>query len=223
MIAHMFRPNTRFLFSLLFLAALFALAGCGQIGQEVTPTLVIPAVVPTMPPTAVPPTPTLLPTNAPATVTPPPTPCAFAVLPALAAAYNEDDLGCPTSAGLEATSTAYAPFEGGQMLWRGDTDTIYVLNNDGGWTSYPNQWREGDPEYTCGEENSPPTPVRGFGRVWCEQPGVREAMRAVTAYEIGDNASPVQDFDGGTILSAPWGSLFVFRSSGNWQRVEVGE
>lgn len=200
------------------------LAGCGQAPGEAVPTQAQPAILPTAAPampTVVPPAPTLPPTLLAPTATPAPTPCAHSVLPALAAAYDAGSLGCPTGAGMEATNSAYAPFEGGQMLWRGDSDTIYVLNNDGSWAAYPNEWREGDPAFSCGEENNPPTPVRGFGWVWCERPGVRETMGAVRAAEIGDNASPVQDFDGGTILAAPWGSLFVFRvQGGTWERVD---
>ena len=137
-------------------------------------------------------------------------------------AWSADELGCPITSGAAAINTAYAPFEGGQMLWRGDTDNIYVLFNDGRWASYRNTWREDDPEYTCGERNSPPTPVRGFGRVWCEQPGVRETLGAVTAAEIGDDGSAVQDFVNGAILAAPFGGLFVFEGEdGTWRLVEV--
>lgn len=108
------------------------------------------------------------------------------------------------------------------MLWRGDTDTIYVLYNDGRWESYPNEWQQSAQEFSCGEENSPPTPIRGFGRVWCDHPAVREALGPVTALEIGDNASAIQDFGNGTILVAPFGSRFIFiNETGMWRRVDV--
>lgn len=107
------------------------------------------------------------------------------------------------------------------MLWRGDTDTIYVLFNDGRWESYPNEWREGDPEYSCGEANSPPTPLRGFGRVWCDHPEVSARLGAVTASEIGDNASAVQEFVNGMIMVAPFGARFVLvGEDGTWRRVD---
>jgi len=140
---------------------------------------------------------------------------------ALATAWNIEELGCPITPGAAAISTAYAPFEGGQMLWRGDTDVIYVLYNDGRWASYPNTWREGDPIFTCGEEDPAITPIRGFGRVWCDYPDVGESLDAVTAAEIGDGASAVQDFTNGTILAAPFDSLFVFvGEDGVWRRVD---
>ncbi len=153
--------------------------------------------------------------------TPRPTPCGLAIQPDLVDAWSRLELGCPITPGETAVHTAYAPFAGGQMLWRGDTDTVYVLFNDGTWASYPNTWREGDPAFTCGEENPLTTPVRGFGRVWCEHPDVRSALGAATAAEIGDSGSTVQEFVNGTILVAPFGRPFVLvGEDGVWRRVE---
>jgi hypothetical protein len=88
-------------------------------------------------------------------------------------------------------------------------------------TAYPNEWREGDPEFTCGDPDPLVTPIRGFGRVWCDHASVREALGAATAVEIGDNASVVQDFGNGTILIAPFGRPFVLvGEDGVWRRVE---
>jgi len=149
------------------------------------------------------------------------TPCQIPVQAGLADAWDIELLGCPITPGTAATNTAYAPFEGGQMLWRGDTDTIYVLTDDGRWISFPNMWREGDPIFTCGEEDPAITPIRGFGRVWCDNPGIRGALDNVTAAEIGDSASAVQDFVNGTILAAPFGDLFIFvGEDGVWRRVD---
>lgn len=156
-----------------------------------------------------------------ATAQPSPTPCQLAIQPDLASAWNVEELGCPITPGESIVATAYAPFEGGQMLWRGDNGTIYVLTHDGRWTSYPNEWQTGDPEFTCGEENSPPTPVRGFGRVWCDHLDVRDTLGAVTAAEIGDSASVVQDFINGSILIAPFGGVFVLvGEDGVWRLVD---
>lgn len=198
------------------------LFACANPPEDIIPTLAPTALLspastattPTAQPanTAVPPTATPLPS---------PTPCQYAVQPDLIAAWSPDELGCPITPGSAAINTAYAPFEGGQMLWRGDTDTVYVLTNDGRWMSYANEWQPGDPEYACGEESSPPTPLRGFGRVWCDHPDVRDALGAVTAAEIGDSAGVVQEFVNGTILTAPFGSLFVFVGEDSvWRQVE---
>lgn len=211
-----------------WLLVVLILAGCG--GQETLPELAPTAVVAQTPLVATPaataalPTPTTAPTKTAAptpTIPPPkPTPCQLPALPTLLPAWSDIEVGCPISPGQTGISTAYVPFEGGQMLWRGDNAAIYVVTNDGRWQRYDDLWREGDPEYTCGEASSPPTPVRGFGRVWCDNPDVREALGAVTAYELGDSAGSAQEFVNGTLLAAPDGSLFVFvGETATWRRV----
>lgn len=203
----------------LTLFCLFALPGCDTADP-------LPTVAATIAPLAA--TPTLIATSSPTVAPPPsptpqpsPTPCGLPLQPDLTDAWRPGELGCPITPGEAAISTAYAPFEGGQMLWRGDTDAIYVLTHDGRWASYPNEWREGDPEYTCGRPDPTLTPVRGFGRVWCDHVEVREALGAPSAEEIGDNASAVQDFGNGTILVAPFGGVFVFvNEDATWRRVE---
>ena len=179
--------------------------------QSATPTAVL-----TLAPTK-----TLFPTaTLTASPTTQPTPCPYAVLPALELAYLAIELGCPLNPGRDPLSTAYAPFVGGQMLWREDNAVIYVLANDGRWAQYDDLWREGDAEFTCGEPANPPTPVRGFGRVWCDQPAVRQGLGAATAAEIGDAGGQAQDFVNGMILAAPDGSLFVLvGEAATWRRV----
>lgn len=218
--------NYRFMNAwVLFTLMVIGLAACNGQPENILPTVASTALptptlapVQTEPPTAPPAT------RPPATATAGPTVtlCDIPTQPDLAEGWNDEELGCPTTPGAAAINTAYAPFEGGQMLWRGDTDTIYVLYNDGRWESYPNEWEQSSQEFSCGEESSPPTPKRGFGRVWCDHPAVREALGAVTADEIGDAASAVQDFGNGTILVAPFGALFVFvGETGEWRVVEV--
>jgi hypothetical protein len=214
----------------LFIAA-FSLVGCAGLPDDATPTLAATALVTSIE-TPADPTPAPLPTDTPPPATPSPAAtlapttspisCPFPLQPDLEPAWDEAEIGCPLDTGQFPISTAYAPFEGGQMLWRGDTDMIYVVYNDGRWEIYPNEWEQSIQEFTCGEENSPPTPIRGFGRVWCDHPAVRESLGAVTALEIGDQASAAQDFDNGTILVAPFGSLFVFNDeTGQWRRIDV--
>lgn len=74
-----------------------------------------------------------------------------------------------------ATDGAQQYFDNGMMFWRKDTDQIYVLILDGGWYVYQDTWEEGDDAYSCASDvvprDTPPTHIRGFGRVWCEQLG----------------------------------------------------
>ena len=199
------------------LVVTLGLCACGSQPDEILPTAAATATLPTAEPTN-----TLPAVTAQLLPSPQPTPCQHPVQPALAAAWQDYVLGCPVTPGITPINTAFAPFEGGQMVWRGDTDTIFVLTHDGRWTSYPNAWREGDPEFSCGEEDPFITPVRGFGRVWCDHPDVRDALGAVTAAEIGDSDSTVQEFVNGTILAAPFGDLFVFEGeAGIWRLVDI--
>lgn len=202
----------------------FTLVACRTSPNQSTPTTAATAAPIAASTGQVNPTRTLPAVTAQPIASPQPTPCRIPVQPALAAAWQDYVLGCPITPGAAAINTAYAPFEGGQMVWRGDTDTIYVLTRDGRWTSYPNAWREGDPEFSCGEEDALITPVRGFGRVWCDHPDVRRALGAITAAEIGDDGSAVQEFVNGTILVAPFGDLFVLEGeAGTWRLVDVAE
>ena len=221
---------------LVLLGLSLLVAGCGgnaPVGGPDVPTATGVALAPTnAPATAIlSASPTAAPTFAPTKTPPPtatlpalptiqPTPCSYTTLPALELAYLAIELGCPLTPGRDPIATAYAPFEGGQMLWREDNAVIYVLTNDGRWAQYDDLWREGDAEFTCGEPANPPTPVRGFGRVWCDQPAVRRGLGAATAAEIGDAGGRAQDFVNGMILAAPDGSLFVLvGETATWRRV----
>ena len=85
------------------------------------------------------------------------------------------------------------------MFWRDDTRQIYVLYNDGTWQEFPDTWTEDEPEYSCPADDTPsttpPTPRRGFGKVWCTEPGVRDRLGNTLMDEMG-NDRPVQDFHG---------------------------
>ena len=166
------------------------------------------------------PTPAITPTP---TNTPAPTPVAEAVTPspaavddscpmqpgpAFAAAWAADlkaSLGCP--AGEEMSlATAYQAFEGGYMLRRDDTGQIYVLYGDAAWQVFADTWSDGEPEYACPDGNTPPTtpptPRRGFGKIWCAEAGVRHGLGAAVGAEIG-GLRTVEDFQGGTMLLIP--------------------
>ncbi|MFQ5496158.1 MAG: WD40/YVTN/BNR-like repeat-containing protein [Phycisphaerae bacterium] len=106
-------------------------------------------------------------------------------------------------------SAAFQPFEGGVMIWRGDTRTIYVLYDDGSWDGFEDTWTPEEPDL---DPNIQPLagleqPARGFGKVWREQPGVRDrlgwGLRSEEAY-----ASPLQSFERGTAMGVG-ASVFV--------------
>ena len=108
-------------------------------------------------------------------------------------------------------------FQHGRMFWRKDNDKIYVLYSNGSWERYDNIWRERDPVFTCGTQSSPPTPLRGFGKVWCTYSDVRQGLGDATNGEWGDYGA-VQDFDGGLILQTESGRVYTFYSDGTWRQ-----
>jgi hypothetical protein len=114
-------------------------------------------------------------------------------------------LGCATKPEA-SVSTSFEPFANGFMVWRGDTRRVTVFYKDGAWQEFADTWAEDQPEYGCidayAPAQTPPTPHRGFGKVWCTQPGVRDRLGAALQDEIG-NDRPVQDFENGAMLLIP--------------------
>jgi hypothetical protein len=106
-------------------------------------------------------------------------------------------------------------FQKGRMYWRKDNDNIHALFNGGGWAAYANIWREGDPQETCASGVSI-TAVRGFGKIWCTIPSVRNGLGNATTEEFGYN-SIVQDFARGMIFRASNGKALVLYSGDGWE------
>jgi len=131
-----------------------------------------------------------------------------------------DRLGCAVNQ-VHSSWMAQEHFERGQMFWREDNDRITVIYNNGSWAMYRDIWNEGDPEYSCPDANtpaqSPPTPRRGFGKIWCTYPAVRQGLGWATDYERGFHGT-VQDFDRGTILRTDAGETYILFGDGAWIR-----
>lgn len=167
------------------------------------------------------PTPSNTPTMTPTPVTPTATPIPAAVCTTSPAnafsrlwSQHEAALGCARGS-ARTVWMAEESFERGRMLWRQDNDLIYALYNSGALGIFNDTWQEGDPSFSCGTPSSPPTPQRGFGKVWCNYGSVQNGLGNATAGEYGQN-NVLQDFVGGWILQS--GSrLYVLFNDGSWQ------
>ncbi|NLT72951.1 MAG: hypothetical protein GXX94_01975 [Chloroflexi bacterium] len=112
-----------------------------------------------------------------ATITPKPT-CEIPVLPGLE--LPEDTagrIGCPSMPAVRE-NWGWQPFEGGTAFWRRDTHQVLMLLGDGRLVPFEDRWLEGMPDEAC-EADAPEglwQPIRGFGLVWCNEPGMREAL-----------------------------------------------
>lgn len=136
-------------------------------------------------------------------------------------------IGCPIGTPPEPSTptSAAQSFEGGSMLWvDGVPGTVYVLYQDGTYQTFPDTYDPNlDPE--SGGEQPPDgffAPVRGFGKIWREQPGVRDRLGWATNGEAG-GATSLQSFISGRMIAAQMrGDMLTLiyagdASSGTWQ------
>lgn len=200
-----------------------------------TPTLTLtftPSATPEVQPGLVTATPVALPASPgppadpPALIATPPlsttaTPCALPITTTLTLLLDNtsssEALGCPRAEAIVVTA-AQQPFENGLLLWRQDVNLIYGLGPDKTWFFTGDTWRDGDP--SDDPAISPPAdlyqPVRGFGKVWRERFGVREALDWATAEEAGFTAI-IQEFSGGSVWrDAERAALVILFNNGSY-------
>lgn len=167
------------------------------------------------------------PTNTPTATSVPPTPTPTQDCPVVGGVFGpvwatlESQVGCATDPG-QAMFMAEENFVGGKMFWRQpiDASQALVAYSSGRWVLYPSPpFQEGDPEYSCTDANtpatSPPTPRRGFGKMWCEIPEIRNGLGNAVDVERGYNGN-MQTFDNGFMLFNDLGNTFVFFNDGTW-------
>jgi len=156
------------------------------------------------------------------TPTPPPVICDRSADRPFSAIWSGDiktRIGCPLNS-ASTTDAALESFERGIMMWRKDASKHYVVANDGGWRVYQDKFQEGDPQYFCPQlapSESPPTPVRGFGRVWCENADVRQRLGNATDIERAEGMT-TQAFDRGLMIDTSRGVYVLFGDGGWTQR-----
>jgi hypothetical protein len=129
--------------------------------------------------------------------------------------------GCPEGP-AERVYMARQSFQHGQMIWREDTQTIYVMYNDGSWLNYEDTFEEGQPE--SDPALTPPQnllqPVRGFGQVWREELGGPAATIGwATSPEAGVNAT-IQPWENGDLLVFDLANRFLLLDNGRWEQVQ---
>jgi hypothetical protein len=129
-------------------------------------------------------------------------------------------------------------FEGGRMFWLQPTQQIWVMivTDEGGgdWQIFEDTFAENEPEFD--PEIVPPDgslqPERGFGKLWRENPDLREALGwavtpefgFVTAYEyhaggsLDDDGQWVDEGSGYHIITSLYEEAFRFNEEDlTWQ------
>jgi hypothetical protein len=140
----------------------------------------------------------------------------------------EQQMGCATEAAI-VDPIAINEFGAAQpadryMLWFSHEGMIYVLLPDSTYQTFEDTWDEAtDPTFPCnppgGEEDSPPLPRRGFGKLWCEHPEFQEVLGLVPREERLCQYSVLQRFQTGRLLACfEDGTIRYFRilDDGTW-------
>jgi len=128
-------------------------------------------------------------------------------------------LGCATREN-GTTAAARQSFQQGVMFWRRDIREIYVLTQDGNWRMYVDTWEEDMDEYSCpevAERKTPPTPRRGFGKVWCEQLGGPNAEVGWATNDELPYDAQWQRFEHGLMWQGLDGRIYVLPENDSWQ------
>ncbi len=157
--------------------------------------------------------------------------CAFPPAGGFGAVYQADptlaqQLGCPLSQPLSASSATQV-FERGSMLWvQGAPSLIYALFNSGRFQRFDDTYNPNADPFSGGETPPPGLcePVRGFGKVWRQYPNVRSDLGWALADEVG-GTSTAQRFDRGQMIYLPQrGEILVLVEdpgglTGTWRMV----
>ena len=135
----------------------------------------------------------------------------------------QQDIGCKTGNAFRGF-VAEEHFAGGIMFWREAFDQARspVLFNNGTWRFYHHTpFVEGSPDFACVDANTPaqcpPTPIRGFGMMWCNIPELRERLGNAVDCERGYQAT-MQTFEKGFMLRNDQGTIYILFDDGTWQR-----
>ncbi|MBI5957710.1 MAG: hypothetical protein HY866_03175 [Chloroflexi bacterium] len=134
-------------------------------------------------------------------------------------------LGCALSGGSNAVTSAYQPFQNGVMFWVSSLgtqpqSTIYALFNNGTYQRLSDTFLDGVDPASSGAV--PPAgmsePVRGFGKVWRDNPTVRDTIGWAVAGESGGTAQ-ILVFERGEMVSVSQAGqtyIMITGSPGTW-------
>jgi hypothetical protein len=135
----------------------------------------------------------------------------------------EAEIGC-ASGGAISGLVVEENFQFGKMFWREPIDyaQALVLFGNSRWQIFEHApFVEGSPEYSCVDENTPaetpPTPKRGFGLMWCDIPEIRSGLGNAVDAERGYTGN-MQSFDHGFMIRTDYGRTYVFYDGGAWEQ-----
>ncbi len=145
----------------------------------------------------------------------------------LGAIYQSDPsiaaaIGCPLASAPTTVASAYQPFQNGVMIWVAapGQSVIYALYGNGTYQRFNDTFRDGiDP--SSGGAVPPPglvEPVRGFGKVWRENPTARDTLGWALTGESGGTAEFLA-FERGEMVRVPQAGqtyILITGAPGTW-------
>lgn len=116
-------------------------------------------------------------------------------------------------------SAAFQQYENGFMIWRSDTNGVYVFSGTGGgfFSSFPVDFLQGLADNPFG--SAPPNrvrPINGFGRVWGNVEWVRTALGWATAPEQAFTTMVVTAQGAPVSFTLPDGRTVSITPTNNW-------
>ncbi len=203
-------------------------------------TLTPPPAVTWTPTSTPPPAATWTPTPAPSTPTPTPVPTYNGPRPPGRFGDIWDSVGGATgSLGIPGDifferNYSHQYFSSGLMFWWSNPagpDYIWGVSNGGnassgtGWSRYVDTWSNSEPVLppACPDAKEPNGPKHGFGKVWCENPAVKNTLGAAIQPEFGSGdvyeKAILQYFSKGVIFYIPANQkIWVLMDNGSWQQ-----
>ena len=137
------------------------------------------------------------------------------------------EIGCPVGGAVSANN-AFQDYERGIMVWVSSVGAsgqpgIYAIYDNGSYQRFNDTWIDGSDPVSVGL--APPVglvePIRGFGKVWRESPGVSDAIGWARSGE-GGGSSFVQSFERGEMVYVPQnGQTYILVSGqpGRWTSI----
>ena len=129
-------------------------------------------------------------------------------------------VGCPLPDSVAQIPAAWQNFQNGVMVWL-NGEIVVLYTSDNSYQTFNDTYTEGlDPE-AIDEVGGPGlyVPVRGFLKVWDNNPAVRNGLGYGTIPEQGTTAT-VQQFERGRMIGLPGrGNVLVIGSDGTWLAV----
>ena len=138
---------------------------------------------------------------------------------------------CPLTEPL-SIAAAHQLYEAGEMIWRSDSQEILVIYSDNTYDRFEDTYEEGEtivyPADMPDEPWDDAIPIRGFGKVWANNPTVRAKLGWALQHEIGYNPTLQQVADGQLgnafsheIITLPNGQTIALLTDGTWEVVAL--